>query len=281
MRPVSVISPLFEAKRSRHCHLSMLCENDGIAVCIFDVQQNVFVAAKYILYAGKVGSYNDLNKYAGRIAAQEFLLRLPYQAVRCICPTQRCTLVPKDWLAPEQFKAQLELNHTLDDLDEMHHCRLREIEAECVFAVPSPLSAKLFEKMGSIVYVHQSVPLIDAAMQYQTQHSRTFMGVCMTAGFVNVALCIASELKFYNTFEAGTPQDLLYFLMLIVRQFGVERGQTDILIIGCMDEGYIEALSGFFDNILRVNLNPRYYSAELQEQMPPVFDLLVLLEECG
>jgi hypothetical protein len=281
LHPVSVISPLFEARRSRQCHLLLLCDKKGIAACVFDAQQNMFVAIKYILYAGKVNNYDELNKYASQVIDEEFLLRLPYKTTRCIYPTQSSTIVPSGWLQPEQFKAQLELNHTLDDLDEIHSCKVQAIGAECIFTVPGPLSAKFFEKIGSITYVHQSVPLIYTVTQYQTPHDGALLGICITAGFANVALCIASKLKLYNTFRIGSAQDLLYFLMLIAKQFELDKKMLNILIVGNMTDDYVLKLGEFFDNILRVKLQERYCSAEVKEHISPYFDLLFLMEQCG
>jgi hypothetical protein len=280
LRPVSVISPSFEAKRSRHCHLSLLCDKKSIAACVFDTEQNMFVAIKYMLYAGKVNNYEELNKYASQIIDEEFLLRLPYKTIRCIYPTQCSTIVPNGWLHPEQFKAQLELNHTMDDLDEIHHCAVTEIGAECVFTVPGPLSAKLFEKIGSITYVHQSVPLIAAAMQYQVPHDSILLGICITSGFANVALCIASKLKFYNTFLISSVQDLLYFLMLIAEQFKIDKQMLDILVVGSISDAYVTELGGFFDNILKVKLHERHCSEDMKGQISSYFDLLFLMEQC-
>jgi hypothetical protein len=239
----------------------------------------VYVALKYIPYPSTVKDYSDLNKAIDKIIKAELILQLPYKKVRCIYPTQCCTLIPQEWAQPEQFKSQLELNHSLNDLDEVHSFPVKEIDANCVFAVPGPLSAKLCEKMGQVTYIHQSIPLIHNVTQWQTERNGIFFAVNIGSRFIDVALCTPDTIKLYNTFSAGSAQDLVYFLMLIAQEYNIERQQINVVVSGRVDN-YIEELQVFFGELCRVKISNSYCSLELQEYIHPYFDLLLSLEQC-
>jgi hypothetical protein len=269
VQPISVISPQFEAHHSSTCRMSMLIDDCGIAIGIFDVEKKNYTALKYISFTRKTNGYNDINKFTDEIVKKEFLLRLPYQAIRCIYPTQCCTLIPADWLQPPQYKTQLEYRHRLEDLDEIHCCKVQEIGAECVFTAPAPLTAKLFEQMGSVTYVHQCKPLIHSVMQDES-NTNAVLGINLSTDFANAALRIDTNFMFYNTFSIGSPQDLLYYILLIIKQFNLTWHEIKILLVGGIKDEYVLELKNFFDNVIRV---------KMQENVDPHFDLLFLLEK--
>ncbi|GHT75005.1 hypothetical protein FACS189456_6790 [Bacteroidia bacterium] len=257
----------------------MLCTWEGLSYCIFDTQLNVYVALKHIPYPSPIKDYSDLNKAIDKVIKAELILQLPYKKVRCIYPTQCCTLIPQEWAQPEQFKSQLEINHSLNDLDEIHSFPVKEIDANCVFAVPGPLSAKLCEKMGQVTYIHQSIPLIHNVTQWQMEHSGIFFAVNIHSQFIDIALCTQETIKLYNTFSANSAQDLVYFLMLIAQEYKLERQQINVVVSGRIDD-YTEELQNFFGCLCRVKISNTYYSLELQVDIHPYFDLLLSLEQC-
>jgi hypothetical protein len=281
MQPISFVSPIFDVKSSSIYNLSILCEEYGIAICIFDAQKRQFLAIKYILFAGKANTYNDLNKFVGGIIKEEFLLQLKYKTIKCIYPTRCATLTPANWLQPSQYKTALEYMHIMDDLDEIQRCKVKDIGAECIFAAPAPLTAKLFEKMGSIIYYHQCVPLIHAVMQCtEYGSSAAVMAVSMSACFANIALKIAEKFVLYNTFELGAPQDLLYFILLIANKFELDCRQIKFLIIGAVKKMYLDELTREFENILQMKIEEKYCAPQLRTCLDSRFDLLLLLEQC-
>jgi hypothetical protein len=276
---MSIIAPVFDARNTQHCNLSLICGEYGITACVFDTRQDKVVALKCILYTGKSADYNDLNKFVGKIIGEEFLLQLAYNTIRCIYPTQCYTLIPKNLIGTQQYKAQLEWHHELDDLDEIHCCEVKDIEADCLFAVPGPLSATLIEKMGNIKYVHQCVPLISTAMKHSINESKLLL-VSITSNFVNLTLCMNGQMKFYHTYPVGSPQDLLYFVLHVIKRFDLDMTHTQILTTGEMRESYRRELDSFFDNISQVKFANDYLNG-VQEQIPSQFDLHFLLEQCA
>ncbi|GHU93604.1 hypothetical protein FACS1894156_0670 [Bacteroidia bacterium] len=253
---------------------------EEFSFCIFDAQQQKYVALKSLPYAKSVQDYNDLNKGVAAIIAEEPLLQLPYKEVLCMYPNRCCTLVPSKWAPPPLFKQQLELNHVLSDLDEINVCPIPSIDAECLFAVPGPLSAKLFEKLGRVTYVHQSALLVQNLMQWKDVcTSSALFAVNIGQDYADIALCAQGQCKLYNTFTIRSANDLVYFLMLIAQQYKIENGQSSLLLSGNVD-AYMPTLSQFFADILHTKLSPEYYVDELHKCLHPRFDLLFSLVQC-
>lgn len=195
-----------------------------------------------------------------------------------MCPTQCYSIAPAKRL-PQHYKAQLEKEHSLNDLDEIHCCAIENIDAECIFTVPAPLSAKLFEQMGTITYAHQSIPLIHNTMQ-NAADGIAVMTIAMTADFINIALCSGGNYD-YKTFNVGAPQDMIYYILLVIKQLEVDSNNLKILVAAEMENSYQAELDSFFDNILRVKVQESYCAAGLHSYVNPNFDLLFMLQQCG
>jgi hypothetical protein len=241
-----------------------------------------YVALQALPFHTKVVDYNDLQKALGHTLNREPLLNLKFSSVSCMYISRSVTLIPNVLADKTLLKSFLEFNAPFNELDEVHCCPILPLDAEAVFAIPSPLASKFSSKYGKVKFYHQCVPML-SQLPEQAKHSKhdELLAVNINNGFADIALYARGGLKIYNTFELLAPTDLVYFMLAVARQHKVNEKKARVLLSGDIG-AYVSEIAAFFPLLIQAKPHTQHPIApELRAMADHRFFHLFSLYECA
>ncbi|MDR2937313.1 MAG: DUF3822 family protein [Prevotellaceae bacterium] len=257
-------------------HLSIQSNLNGLCFCVLDLETMQYVALQQLPFHSAVLDYNDLQHALHRTLSSEPLLNLCFASVACMYTSRSATLIPNILNDKKLLKHFLEFNAPLNELDEVHHRPILSLDAEAVFAIPSPLAAKFSSKYKNVKFFHQCVPMLS-----QLPKHGELLAVNINSGFADIALYARGELKIYNTFALQAPSDLAYFMLAIARQHKVNEKKTGVLLSGNIG-GYVGEVAKLFPELIQAKPHTTPSIApELEVVADHRFTHLFSLYECA
>jgi len=263
-------------------HLSIQSDLNGFCFCVLDLDRRQYVALRAQAYHPAVTDYNDLQKALEHMLISEPLLNINFSSVSCMYVSRSATLIPNVLVDKMLLKSFLEFNAPLNELDEVHSCPIQSLDAEAIFAIPSPLAAKLSGKYKSVKFYHQCVPMLSllTELSKHDEHSG-LLAVNINNGFADIALYARGGLKIYNTFELIAPADLVYFMLAVARQHKVNEKKMEVFLSGNIG-AYVGEVAAFFPALVQVKPRPQLPLASgLKAMADHRFTHLFSLYECA
>ncbi|MDR1227181.1 MAG: DUF3822 family protein [Prevotellaceae bacterium] len=279
----ALINSALDLRRTGEYHLSIQSNLSGLVFCVLDLKSNTYIALKSIPFQSCIIDWNDLHKEVAAIIQQEPLLEGHYASVASMHISRTATMVPNALVDKDLLKSYLGFTSTLNELDEVHHRQLPNLDLHAVYAIPSPLAALLNLSLNKVTYCHQSVPLLHSlSLAVQEHKKKELFAVNINQGFADIALYARGGLKIYNTFEVSTATGLLYYLMFIAKQHKVEEKKADVLLSGEIEHN-VEELAAFFPNLIQGKASRQYrYVSELAGYIDhQLVNLFALHSSCG
>ncbi len=230
MKDFAFVDETLDLNRAHAYKLSIQLSLNGFSFSILDQVRGKFVVLKH----RALDPSATLDQKAAaieQILAGDEHLQGGFQKVNALIDTPRSTLIPAGYFQIEHLKKYLTFNHDLDELDEIHYNYLSEIQAYQVFALPNPLSNALRNHFNQIDYYHQGLPFMRYHLDNATG-SKKWVGASIFEGFMDVGVFSKQQLHFYNTFRWTTPEDMLYFLLYIYKQFSLDAGSNELHLSG-------------------------------------------------
>ena len=263
-------------------HLSIQSDLNGFCFCVLDLDRKRYVALQAQPFHPPVVDYNDLQKALERTLNSERLLNLNFSSVSCMYTSRSVTLIPNILVDKMLLKSFLEFNAPLNELDEVHSCPIPSLGAEAVFAIPSPLAAKLSSKYKNVKFYHQCVPMLSLLPEmFKHDEHGELLSVNINNGFADIALYARGGLKIYNTFELQTPADLVYFMLAVARQHKVNEKKMEVLLSGNIG-AYVGEVAAYFPALIQVKPYTQLsLAASLQAVANHRFTHLFSLYECA
>jgi hypothetical protein len=250
--PFVAIDSTFSAHSSRSAalHLSIQSDLSGLCFCVLDLDRRRYVAFKSIPYERTVTDYNDMQPALSALLNSDPLLNATYRSVSYIYTSRHAAAIPTAMFDRNLLKSFLEINDSVNELDEVHSQPIPQLDAVAAFALPSPFAATLLKKYGKVKFYHQCVPMLTSLQEHAGAHNpESLLAININHGFVDIALYVRGALKIYNTFALQSPEDLAYFMLAITCQHEVATGQTSAIFSGNV-EPYVKIIPPLFQALM-------------------------------
>ncbi|MGD2033408.1 MAG: DUF3822 family protein [Bacteroidales bacterium] len=211
--------------------LSIQVSLSGFSFCIHTPEDSVVRAMRYYGFTNAVLQEDILN-HVDEIMNKDELLRLPRKKTSIIFTGRKSTMIPYEFFRPDQLKAMLEFNHPLEDLEEIHYNNVPFSRSYLVFALPTYFAGVMSDKFGKVEFFNQATPLLAFADQLIGQDQGNCVLVNLNKEFFDIIVLKDNALRFINTFLYVNSVDLLYFILYVCKQLGIDAKQTAFHLAG-------------------------------------------------
>ncbi len=214
--------------------LSIQVSLNGLSFCILDPVRNKFIALSHKNFEKDL-LLNDLQNIVENYIDNNELLNKEYKNTRIIWQSFKSTLIPEKYFDDKNLKKHFELNHKMDDLDEIHFKKLKYSESYSVYAIPNQLAGILSREFKSASFYNQQIPFINTVLfKHHSESKKVFVNI--NIDFIDVAISQKGKLQFYNAFNYITDHDILYFIMNVYEQQGLSTEYTELIVSGIKDK---------------------------------------------
>ena len=202
----------------------------GLRLGIADVRRNKFVVLEE--YAPQAAT--SLSGQLQALAAHHDLLGLPgWNRVRLAIQNRYFTLLPAPLFRPGDEAAYLRLHHTVD------------AQHEAVVAYPHPGQelVSLFAAEKSLhnwfrhhypagTLLHQTSALLEGLMHQSDAAAPRRLYVSISHLEVTIAVIRDKRPEFCNVFAFSSPEDLIYYTILVMQEFQLNPDQDPVMVWG-------------------------------------------------
>ncbi|MDR0414624.1 MAG: DUF3822 family protein [Prevotellaceae bacterium] len=280
--PLVAVDSTFNVHGGSALHLSIQSDLEGLCLCVLDLDRRQYVAFKSMPYERPVVDYNDMQSALSSLLGADPLFNVGYCSVSCMYASRHATVIPMSMFDSNLLKSFLELNDTINELDEVHSHPIPQLDAVAAFAVPSPLAATLLKKYGKVKFYHQCVPMLSFLQRHAGKcNPDGLLAVNLNRGFADIALYVHGALRIYNSFALQSPENLAYFMLAVTCRHGVSEKKTSVLFSGDV-EPYIKVIPPFFHELVLDEPRTQMSVArELSDVANHRFSHLFSLYECA
>ena len=145
-------------------------------------------------------------------------------------------LVPLGLFDEKQLSTYLNFN-SLSHQDEQLVHRFDVLESQqtaIVYGVPSSVSRMLENQLSNFSWSHFAFPLLESILLNAAPEATLYLHIQYNR--FDVVYVDNKKLKFFNSFNYQTVEDLIYFLLYVMEQLNLDRESIPVELIGEFDE---------------------------------------------
>jgi hypothetical protein len=202
----------------------------GFRVGVADVRRNKFV----VLEDYQTTSDAPLAVQLQALVAQHDLLgQAGWNKVRLAVQNRHFTLLPAPLFRAGDEVAYLRLHHTLDTQQEtVHHYTHASLEVVSLFAAEKALTEWFRATHPEGRLLHQTSALLEGVVHQSEQSGPR--RVYLSIGHQEATLLAVRDKQpeFCNVFPFSTPEDLIYYTILVMQELQLNPDQDSVVVWG-------------------------------------------------
>jgi hypothetical protein len=231
---------------AKNCTLSIQVNQNGLTYCVVDRAANLFVQLKHFVFE-HVHLTGDMVRMIDEAFSKDVILGMQFGTIRFMMYTQQTTLVPDAFFDAGHMVDFLKFNHAGDTDHEIFE-NLVNSDIHNVFALPGEVIALVNKQFTGVEYLNQTTPFLRHIFNLPLNCSKKAIYISMNPAFFDIACMEEGKLILYNTFQYGNENDLLYYIMFVCQQVGVDPQTIPLRLAGEMSSKltYYELIKEYF-----------------------------------
>lgn len=230
-KQAEILDEQFDVNVGKSYQLLLQAGNDGMQLIAVDKAKQRVVGYEAFLFQ-HVTSAELLPEIIETAFQQSKLIAPTYDKVHFIIENELSTLVPDALFDEERIKAYLKFNTELEGNELILSDSIKSIHAHNVFALPIGLKMKFESFFKRVDYHHFSSGLIHSVLQQVKNQQKKLAFLHIHHYHLEVLITENNQLLFYNSFHHRSPEDLLYYILFVYEQLGLNPETTETKIIG-------------------------------------------------
>lgn len=287
MNDTVLLDETLDINSTSNYHLSIQAGLNGFSFCILDGNYNKYIVFKHIEFEKEYHIPEDYAKQISSIIEKDELLTKEYKSSRFINISHRTTVLPKEFSTVESAKKYFEFNHEMSDLDELHLNKIEVLDTSLsvLFTVPNYIAIDLLNIHPKMKFFSQVTPFIERAIEKSKKDSsKNKVFAYIYNGFLDLAIVNSGKLVLYNNFKYQDSSDLVYFLLGVYKQLGLNLLEDEIIIGGLIEKSSdeINILNQYLGKVKLDKLNEDFtYSYTFNKIPSHSFTNIFNLYNCG
>lgn len=277
------IEASFNPQETDTYKLSILAGVDSFAFIIKNARQEIVAASSRTLEG--VGSDPvHFGRYFNQLLQETQLLRRSYAETRVVWLSPLFTLIPNRLFLPEEkltYFAHLSPGPAAADL--LFDSKMTRLQATAVYPLDKGLHFLFTLCFPGCRVTHFSIPYLEALLSLPVATIRPRLYVYVNKEKVWLTLIDGSELRLHNAFSLTGDNDLLYYCLLVMKQFKLNPEADPVYLSGQLaaENPAFRLLAAYLSNLHFVK---HRFSATMGPEgnkipLPLIFDLLCIAQD--
>jgi len=225
--------------------LAIQLSSSNIAFCILDSIRN-----KYILL--RSFEVEDDNYYTAskidEILRNDDFMNCKYKKTTVVVASEKSTLVPIQLYDPAKKDEYFRLNHSSENNAIILANKMTAPEAYTVFEVSDSVLDVVTSLHPNITPVHHLKPLLYHIFRVVRSYKDDYVHLHIEKDFFNLVIVNSKDLKFCNSFNYRNINDILYYVMNVLKSFEISQ-ETTIHLSGLVER--YDDLTSVFSGYIR------------------------------
>ena len=203
----------------------------NVTFCILDTIRNKYILLR--LFEADDNDYFTASELDDIMHKDDFL-NCRYKKVTFVIPTEKSTLVPIQLYDPGKKDEYFNLNHLHESNAAIFANKITDPEAYTVFEVSKSINDAITSRYLNITLVHHLKPLLNHAYRAGKSFKDDYIHLHVEKDFFNLIIINTNKLKFCNSFTYRNINDILYYVMNVLKNFEINQ-ETTIHLSGLIE----------------------------------------------
>jgi hypothetical protein len=218
--------------------LSIQTSLNGFSFCITDLQKRKHVALRHYSLPGDGTNLDIITS----ILKLDDLLQNQYKQVLHLTVTQRQCMVPTKWYEKKEIETYL--SHITPPLFPEEFIELSPVsDGSLVHTNPKGLEKLISTKFPSTVFTNQGKLFLQVILDEYWQKPRAQVFAYIMPDHMQIAVTVNGRLQFYNMFSCPSPDDVLYYLLLVFKKEKLDTQLTELNLVSNFGEQLTDEIS--------------------------------------
>jgi hypothetical protein len=262
--------------------ISVQISLNGLSFCVITKSDSTIRAFRSYRFKNAVMLEDILNE-TQEILLKDDLIHLTYNKAKAIFINRKSTIVPDEFFNPDMVKQIMEFNQPVDELDEVHFNSLEQIKSKLIFTFPTYLAGMLTHHFKKIEFYNQAFPLIQLLDDFPGSTRDFKIAINLNREFFDMVVMTNNNLKLSNNYLYVSSTDLLYFILFVCKQLGINPNTSVFCFTGEQSHNseILKGLTGYLNNIQRPgSIKGITFSIHIKPEMLSDYASLLKLAMC-
>ncbi len=152
-----------------------------------------------------------------------------------IIANQFHTLVPIDLYSENAHSDYLSFNQTFDRSKvNIYSASIESLKSNCIFGIHQDIERELRSAFEGLKVLPIAKPFIEATHLLKSENDECFIEI--NDDRFDIAIYKKNNLQLYNSFEFKAAEDLMYYLLFVWEQVGLDREKVKLSVAGQLEE---------------------------------------------
>jgi len=264
---------LFDERQTLNYDLIIQVSTGLVSFTLYDKVIN-----KYMFIASAVTTLTEMIEHYPWISQ-------PFHSVKIILEHNRSTLIPSVLYDAMEKEAYLSYSLDIDKRENVLSDSLNQMEILNIYPVSSELLNTIRQVFPSAGICHITTVLIESIwINYKNLITDHMMFLYLREEDFNILIYNSKQLVYSNAFHMRAPEDLIYFVIFVMEQLGLNPEKVPVILMGLIDKDShcYELLYRYIRNLdFATRFNANAYSYIFDDIREHSFYPLLNFPSCG
>ncbi|GEM_PF-5571023 len=253
MTPVHVIEPDFLPRDSIKYRLLLLLSKSSLSFAVTSPLGRLLVLSRLPIAQGA-----DRNAYLNQVRKwlqNQQILHRPYKDTVIALDLKAPTLLPGTGHSQDDLQHAASLLFPADDSEVLGVSEDDQLNISFLYPVHDELYRLLQNFFPKAVILHNAVSRVRNAFLYSAHTPRNLVSFHISLPFFSAVVFHKGRLKFYNQYACESPNDLVYYAMLVTNKLRLKAESAQFILSGQIahDSEYVRQLQRYIPGIERTD----------------------------
>ncbi len=208
-----------------------------------DTVRKKYIALKNFLLEESHPS--TIEEQIKRLLQTDNYLNRKYKSSALIYTTSNAALIPNPIYDPDRLEELYNFSNRLVDKHEIYSNEIPCIDARIIYAIPQIILDLIGDNPNNFRVFHQSCPIIENSyLEAKSKTDEAYISAQVFPDFFDLTVFKNGQLELYNTFTYKTDQDLIFYILYVYEQFGLNPDKVCLSL-----SGYVEKKSELINKL--------------------------------
>ena len=230
--------------KSEQYEISILFSKGGYSFIILDTIAKKIIARKVV----EISEGENNKEYCyliNKILKKEEIINFEFKKVIISYQSQKSLLVPEDLYSKQHKDSLFKLSSVVESDEQVLTNSFSFLNAKKLFAVPTCFVEIINSNFPEAKIYHQSISIIESVFK---NNSFGKVIINLHENLIDIHVFNESHLLLDNSFKYKTKEDLLYYILNIFEQLGLDTKQQKVLLYSSLkdDRDLIQFIKTYF-----------------------------------
>ena len=265
----------FTGQETRNYGLSLQFSEAHIAYCVMDYRLNKYVLIQDyrrndFIPKAKPGFKLSFDDFLKSVLTANPWLKNPFKSVKIAYEGKKNTLIPGPLFDAQEAEIFLKFNYQVAADEHVLADHIQQFVNYNVYAIPKALEESVKQLFPSARISSLSTILIQSVwMNFKARINANRIFLHIKEKSFDILIYDGKQIQYLNTFTWMVAEDVVYFLIFILEQLGLNPELSSVVLLGNIDRG-----SNLFELIYRYVKNMEFGRRNETFKYSPVFDVI-------